>query len=45
MTATRTMNTTVTTLPWLWFTGMAGVYKRDFYEAPEGHEAPPSVTF
>ena len=43
--AVSQVNTTATTLPWLWFTGMAGVYKRDFYEAPEGHEAPPSVTF
>jgi LemA protein len=43
--AVSQLNTAVTTLPWLWFTGMAGVYKRDFYEAPEGHEAPPSVKF
>lgn len=43
--AVSQLNSTVVTLPWLWFTGMAGVYKRDFYEAPEGHEAPPSVKF
>lgn len=39
------LNQAATTLPWLWFTGMAGVYQRDFYEAPEGHEAPPIVSF
>ncbi len=43
--AVSQLNATVVTLPWLWFTGMAGVHKRDFYEAPEGHEAPPEVRF
>lgn len=43
--AVSQLNSTVVTLPWLWFSGMAGVYKRDFYEAPEGHQAPPTVKF
>ncbi len=43
--AVSQLNSTVVTLPWLWFTGMAGVHKRDFYEAPAGHDAPPAVSF
>jgi LemA protein len=43
--AVSQLNATVTTLPWLWFTGMSGVYARDFYEAPEAHQAPPAVSF
>lgn len=43
--AVSQLNSTVVTLPWLWLTGMAGVHKRDFYEAPESHEAPPAVKF
>jgi LemA protein len=39
------LNTLVATLPWLLFTGMAGVRRRDFYEAPEGQETPPAVQF
>jgi hypothetical protein len=27
------------------FAPMAGVRRRDFYEAPEGHEQPPQVRF
>ncbi|MGB7980240.1 MAG: LemA family protein [Candidatus Nanopelagicales bacterium] len=43
--AVSQLNSTVVTLPWLWFTGMAGVHKRDFYEAPLDHDAPPTVAF
>jgi LemA protein len=39
------LNTLVATLPWLLFAGMAGVRKRDFYEAPAGQETPPTVQF
>ena len=31
--------------PDLWLTGMAMVHKREFYEAPETHQAPPVVEF
>jgi hypothetical protein len=27
------------------FSGMAAVHKRDFYEAPDAHQAPPQVAF
>ncbi len=43
--AVSQLNATVVTLPWLWFTGMAGVHKRDFYESPEAHDTPPTVRF
>ncbi len=43
--AAATVNTLVATLPWLLFSGMAGVRRRDFYEAPAGQEAPPTVQF
>lgn len=43
--AVSQLNTKVVTIPWIWLTGMAGVYKRDFYEAPEGQQAPPQVRF
>ncbi len=39
------LNTLVSTLPWLLFTGVAGVRKRPFYDAPAAHEAPPTVQF
>lgn len=39
------LNTSVRTLPWLLFTGLAGVGKREFYDAPAGSEAPPTVSF
>ena len=40
-----TLNTSVSTIPWMWLAGMAGVSKRSFYEAPEGQSAPPQVKF
>lgn len=39
------LNTAVSTIPTMFFKGMAGVDKRDFYEAPEANTAPPSVQF
>jgi LemA protein len=43
--AVRQVNTTVATIPWMWIAPAAGVRKREFYEAPAGHEAPPTVSF
>ncbi|HET8971498.1 MAG TPA: LemA family protein [Candidatus Nanopelagicales bacterium] len=43
--AVATLNTQVTTIPWLFFKGMAGVDKREFYQAPEASTAPPTVSF
>ena len=35
----------VATIPWMFLVGVAGVSKREFYEAPEGQDAPPRVDF
>ncbi|MGA8847965.1 MAG: LemA family protein [Nocardioides sp.] len=43
--AVATLNTLVVTLPWLLLTGVAGVEKRDFYEAPAVHDEVPGVEF
>ena len=43
--AVATLNTLLSTVPWMWYAGMAGVHRRDFYEAPEGQTAPPTVSF
>ncbi|MBU2076271.1 MAG: LemA family protein [Actinobacteria bacterium] len=43
--ATRTLNTLVATIPWMFVSGVAGVGRREFYDAPQGHEAPPQVSF
>ena len=43
--AVATLNKQTQTIPWMFFTGMAGVRKRDFYEAPEGQEQAPQVKF
>ena len=40
-----TLNTSVSTIPWMWMAGMAGVTKRAFYEAPSGQATPPQVKF
>lgn len=40
-----TLNTLVATIPWMFLSGVAGVGKRDFYEAPAGQQAPPTVSF
>jgi LemA protein len=29
----------------MFFTGIASVHEREFYDAPEGQEAPPAVQF
>ncbi|MFT4009748.1 MAG: LemA family protein [Nocardioidaceae bacterium] len=39
------LNTAVTTIPWMFFSGIAGVGKRDFYQAPAGQDSPPTVQF
>ncbi len=43
--AVSQLNASVRTIPGMWFTGMANVHARDFYEAPEAHQAPPAVRF
>lgn len=43
--AVAKLNTLVKTIPWLLFTGIAGIGVREFYDAPAGQEAPPQVSF
>ena len=43
--AVSQLNTSVSTIPWMFFAGPAGVSKKEFYEAPEGQTAPPTVQF
>lgn len=43
--ATATLNTLVSTIPWMFLTGVASIGRRDFYDAPATHEAPPQVSF
>jgi LemA protein len=43
--AVSQQNTAVRTIPWLLFTGIAGVHAREFYNAPEGQEVAPAVSF
>jgi LemA protein len=43
--AVASLNKIVRTIPWLLFTGIAGVEAREFYDAPEGHESAPQVQF
>src|SRR5690242_7857116 len=43
--AVATLNKLVRTIPWMFFSGMAGVGTRDFYEAPAGQEQAPTVQF
>jgi LemA protein len=43
--AVAKLNSLVRTIPWLLFTSVAGVHAREFYDAPEGQETPPTVTF
>ena len=43
--AVATLNNLVKTIPWMFFTGIAGVHAREFYDAPEGQATPPAVTF
>ncbi|GEP36477.1 LemA protein [Nocardioides psychrotolerans] len=43
--AVATLNKLVLTIPWMFLTGMAGVHKREFYDAPDAHVAAPSIEF
>jgi LemA protein len=43
--AVAKLNTLVKTIPWLFFTGIAGVHAREFYEAPAGSTEVPRVEF
>ncbi|KQR97496.1 LemA family protein [Williamsia sp. Leaf354] len=43
--AVTTLNTLVQTIPWMFFAGFAKVSTREFYKAPEGQQAPPTVSF
>ena len=43
--AVGTLNGLVKTIPWMFFSGVAGVSAREFYNAPEGQATPPTVTF
>jgi len=43
--AVATLNKLVRTIPWMFFSGLAGVGTRDFYEAPAGQDVPPAVSF
>lgn len=43
--AVAKLNKLVQTIPWMFFSGMAGVHARDFYEAPAGQEQAPKVEF
>jgi LemA protein len=43
--AVATLNKLVRTIPWMFFSGMAGVHQREFYEAPAGQEQAPTVQF
>lgn len=43
--AVSTLNKLATTIPWMFFAGMAKVGQREFYKAPEGQATPPTVQF
>ncbi len=43
--AVATLNKLTQTIPWMLFTGIANVHKRDFYEAPDGQDVAPTVQF
>ncbi len=43
--AVSTLNKLVSTIPWMFFAGMAKVAARTFYDAPEGYEQAPQVRF
>mgnify|MGYP003707163449 CR=1 FL=1 len=43
--AVATLNKLTQTIPWMFFTGVAGVRKREFYDAPDGQETAPQVKF
>jgi len=43
--AVATLNKLVATIPWMLFSGMAGVKAREFYEAPGGSDVAPRIDF
>ena len=43
--AVATLNKLVRTIPWMLFSGVAGVGQRQFYDAPAGQEQAPTVQF
>jgi LemA protein len=43
--AVATLNKQTRTVPWMFFTGIAGVHQREFYQAPGGQEQAPQVRF
>jgi LemA protein len=43
--AVSTLNKLTQTIPWMFFTGIAGVRQREFYQAPEGQQQAPQVRF
>ncbi len=43
--AVRQLNSLTETIPWMLLTGVAGVSKRNFYDAPKGQEQAPQVRF
>ncbi|MGV1004904.1 MAG: LemA family protein [Candidatus Nanopelagicales bacterium] len=43
--AAAQLNTAVSTFPWMTFAPMAGVGRREFYQAPQGNLTPPQVSF
>jgi LemA protein len=43
--AVATLNKLTSTIPWMFFTGIAGVHSREFYQAPEGQGQAPQVQF
>ncbi|GAW50753.1 MULTISPECIES: LemA family protein [unclassified Nocardioides] len=43
--AVATLNKLTQTIPWMFLTGIAGVHKRDFYDAPDGQDVAPTVSF
>ena len=43
--AVASLNNAARTIPWLLFTGIAGVQAREFYDAPDGQQTAPTVTF
>ena len=43
--ATAQLNQSVKTIPWMFFSGVAGVREREFYDAPTEHTAAPGVEF
>jgi LemA protein len=43
--ATAQLNQSVKTIPWMFFSGVASVKEREFYDAPTEHTAAPGVEF